>query len=288
MNILLTLIFIIFVFLIGLIPFRVLYIFSDLMYLFLSGAIGYRKKIIYQNLKQSFPGLGKNELQKLVKLTYKNLTDVIVEGIKGFTMSRRQIKERHKVMNPELIMPLIESGRSIIGVPTHYGNWEWGSLSPGLFFDQKIVGFYKPLSNKYIDRYLQKNRGRTGTTLASIYKTAKTFELYKGKCTLYIMAADQSPSNAKRAYWVDFLGRDTAFLHGPEVYARKHNLPVVYVDVQRVKRGYYELYLTILAENPSELEEGEITKRYAKKLESVIRKQPENWLWSHKRWKLSK
>lgn len=288
MNILLTFVFILFVFLIGLIPFRVLYIFSDLMYFLMSKVFRYRRKVIYDNLKQSFPELGEKELNKLVVLSYKNLTDIIIEGIKGFSMSRKQIKERHKLMNPELIMPLIESGRSIIGVPTHYGNWEWGSLSPGLFFNQKIIGFYKPLSNKYIDRFMQKNRGRTGTTLASIYKTAKTFELYEGNCTLYIMAADQSPSNAKRAYWVDFLGRNTAFLHGPEVYARKYNLPVVYVDVQRVKRGYYELYFTILAENPAELEEGIIIERYAKKLESVIRKQPENWLWSHRRWKLSK
>ena len=102
------------------------------------------------------------------------------------------------------------------------------------------------------------------------------------------MASDQSPSNPKKSYWINFLGRETAFLHGPEVYAKKYNYPAVFVDIQRVKSGYYELELTVLAENPRELPEGEVTRRLAKKLEEVIQKKPQDWLWSHKRWKLTK
>jgi len=289
MNLLLTFIFIIFVSIFWLVPFFVLYLFSDLIYVFLYYVFGYRKKVVIQNLSQSFPELKKKELRRLVRLSYKNLTDILVEGLKGFTMTDKQVFNRHKVLNPEIIEPFTKEGKSIIAVPAHYGNWEWGALSPGLFFKgYNIIGFYKPLNNPYIDKYMKKNRGRTGTKLASIYKTAETFKNQHGTPTIFIMAADQSPSNKNKAYWVDFLGRETAFLHGPERHARNNNLPVVYVDVQRVKRGYYELELTVLAENPSQMEDGEITQRYAGKLESVICKQPENWLWSHKRWKLSR
>ena len=286
LNLLLAFLVILFVLLIGLIPFVVLYLFSDLMYLLLFGVFRYRRKIIYKNLEGCFPDIEKKEFHRLIRLTYRNLTDVIVEGIKGFSMTHRQIRNRHKILNPEIIESYYESGRSVIALPCHYGNWEWGSLSPGLQIKFNIVGFYKPLSNPYVDRFLRWSRSRTGTTLVSIYETTKTFELNQGTKTAFLMVADQSPSNPDKAYWVNFLGRDTAFLYGPEKHARNNNLPVVYVDVQRVKRGYYTIFLSVITDNPSELEKGEITQRYANKLESVILKQPENWLWSHRRWKL--
>lgn len=289
MNLILALILIFFIFLLGIIPFFLLYLFSDSMYIVLYRIFGYRRKVIYKNLSQSFPELNKKDLNKLMSRAFKNLADIIVEGIKGFTMTHGQIKRRHKILNPEIVEPFHKDGKSIIALPTHYGNWEWGALSPGLYFkDYNIVAFYKPLTNKYVDRFIRKNRARTRVTLASIYETAKTFERLKDTPTIYIMAADQSPSNRKRSYWVDFLGRDTAFLHGPEDYARKYDIPLVYTEIQRVKRGYYELNLSIMADKPTELKEGEITRRYAKMLEAQILKKPENWLWSHRRWKLSR
>jgi len=259
------------------------------MYFLLFYVFKYRKKVIFDNLSDSFPAMEQEELNQLLKLSYRNLTDIIVEGIKGFTMTNDQIKRRHKIINPEIVEPFYKQGKSVIALPTHYGNWEWGALSPGLFInDFNIVGFYKVLSNPFVDRFMRKNRARTGTSLVSIYKTAKTFENLKDTPTAYIMAADQSPSNPRRSYWVDFLGRNTAFLHGPENYAREYDIPLIFVDIQRVKRGYYELTFSILADNPQELPKGEITKRYANKLESQIHQNPANWLWSHKRWKLNR
>jgi KDO2-lipid IV(A) lauroyltransferase len=289
MNFILASLLIFFIFLIGIIPFFLLYPFADLMYFFLFHVFRYRKKVIFDNLSASFPTMEQQKLNQLFSLSYKNLTDILVEGIKGFTMTRGQISRRHKILNPEIVEPFYKAGKSIIALPTHYGNWEWGALSPGLFIKNfNIIGFYKPFSNPFVDRFMRKNRSRTGTTLASIYETSKTFEQLKDKPTVYIMAADQSPSNAKKAYWVNFLGRNTAFLRGPEKYARSYDIPLVYVDIQRVKRGYYELTLSVLADKPSELAEGEITRRYAKMLESQISRKPENWLWSHKRWKLKR
>jgi len=288
MNLLLTFVFIIFVFLIGILPFRVLYFFSDIMYVILYHFAGYRKSVVKKNLVESFPDKSDKEIKRLIRLSYKNLTDVIVEGFKAFTMTRRQIKERHKVLNPEIIDQLQNNKTGIIATPCHYGNWEWGSMSPTLYFNQKVIALYKPLNNPHINRFVNKNRSRTGSFLISIYETLKIFKENINKSVIYIMAADQSPSNAKKAFWVDFLGRKTAFLHGPELYAKKYNYPVVFVDIQRVKRGFYELELSIISDESSNFKEGEITSAYAHKLETVILKKPENYLWSHKRWKLTK
>jgi KDO2-lipid IV(A) lauroyltransferase len=289
MNFILATLLIFFIFLIGIIPFFIIYPFADLMNFFLFHVFKYRKKVIYDNLIKSFPNIEIEQINEIFKLSYKNLTDILVEGIKGFTMTKGQVRRRHIIVNPEIIEPYYKAGKSVIALPTHYGNWEWGALSPGLFIkDFKIVGFYKKFTNPYVDKFMRKNRSRTGVELISIRETSATFEKLKNVPTIYIMAADQSPSNKDKAYWVDFLGRETAFLHGPEKHARNRDIPLVFVDIERVKRGYYELTLSLLADNPTELEEGEITRKYAKMLENQINRKPENWLWSHRRWKLSR
>lgn len=245
----------------------------------------YRIAVVRDNLKKSFPNKSDDELRRIEKLSYVNICDITVESLKAFTMSKEEIIKRHKVINEEVLYHLYDTHGGIIALPNHYGNWEWGALScmqlrwPG-------VVFYKPLANKHLDKYVRKNRSRLGSDLRSIYHTARVFIETKDKKNNYVMAADQSPSNSKKSYWVDFLGRKTAFLHGPEVYAHKYNYPTVFVDIQRVKRGFYELELTVLADNTKELKDGEVTARLAAKLEEVIKKKPENWLWSHRRWKL--
>ena len=288
MDLLLTGIFLFFVVLIGIVPFSLLYLFSGFIRFMLHRVLGYREKVIRSNLRGAFPKLSEQELNIIVSNVYRNLADVTVEGFKAFTMSPRQVKERHFILNPKVIENYLSQGRSFLALPAHFNNWEWGSLSPGLFTKYPVVAFYKPLNNKYIDRFLKKSRSKFGTTLASIAKTASVFELNSAIPSVYIMAADQSPAKGKKSWWIPFLGRDTAFLHGPERYARMFNLPVMYVDVQRVKRGYYTLYISEITNNPAGLPEGEITRRYAEKLEAAIRENPGSWLWSHRRWKLSR
>lgn len=276
-----------FILLFSLMPFWLIYVFADLFYFVSYKVLKYRLDVVRINLKKSFPGKSAEELKKIEKLSYRNLAEITVESLKAFTMGKKQLYARHKVINEDEIRHLYDKCEGIIALPNHYGNWEWGAMSctqmewPG-------IALYKPLSNKYLNDYLKNNRSRLGTELVSIYDTARNFVANKNKKKYYVMASDQSPSNADKSYWVNFLGRETAFLHGPELYARKYGYPVVFVDIQRVKRGYYELELSILSENPKKLNDGEITQRLAGKLEEVIRKKPEDWLWTHKRWKLSK
>jgi Kdo2-lipid IVA lauroyltransferase/acyltransferase len=282
--------FFIFVLFIGLLPFPLLYALSNVTRFLIFRIIGYRKDVVKKNLEGSFPGISDKDLNRLILLYYKNLADILLEGIKAFTMSPKQILKRHRIINPDVLEKFYNSGQSVIGVTGHYTNWEWGSLSAGLQTKFKIVAFYKPLSNKYIDRFAHWSRSRFGTTLAPIKETSLTFEKYKGTKTIFLMAADQGmPGEFKnKAFWVQFLNRDTAFLHGLEKHARNNNLPVIYTDVQRVKRGYYTIELSVLTENPLELDGGVLTEMYARKLESIILKKPENWLWSHRRWKLTR
>jgi KDO2-lipid IV(A) lauroyltransferase len=160
-------------------------------------------------------------------------------------------------------------------------------MAPSLQLRYQIVTFYTKLSNPHLERFIKNNRSRTGALLAPTSSTTRTFDELKNEEIVFIMAADQSPSKPEKAIWVDFLGIKTAFLDGPERHARTRNIPVIFADIQRVKRGHYELELSFITENPKETQYGEITASYAKRLEKIIRHKPENWLWSHKRWKLN-
>ena len=285
MDLLVAILVILFSLFIGLIPFAVVYPLADLLAFLFHRVIKYRRKVVESNLRAVFPDHDEAELRSIRTAFYRNLGDVMIEGIKSFTISSGQVIKRHKLLNPDLLEPYVLTGQSVIVCPRHCANWEWGSISGALQIPQRNVVMYKPLVNGWLDKYLRWTRARFGTYLASIYKTAAVFERFSPGNSLFILAADQSPSNLSRAIWVRFLGRPTAFLHGPEFYARKHGLPVFYVDIRRVRRGYYELTLEPIAERPGELPEGEITQRYAGRLEGTILRSPADWLWSHRRWK---
>jgi Kdo2-lipid IVA lauroyltransferase/acyltransferase len=290
MNLSGALLFFIAVLFIGLLPVPLLYLISNLLRFVAYWIIGYRRDVIKKNLESSFPGISNNELKWLTHFFYKNLADILIEGIWAFTISRKQIINRFQIINPEVIESFSASGQSIIGVTGHYANWEWGSLLASLQTDFNVVAFYKPVNNKYIDRFVRWSRSRFGTNLAAINETTLTFEKCRDTKTLFLMAADQGMPKkfSEKAYWIKFLNHDTPFLHGMEKHARSNNLPVIYIDIQRVRRGYYAVELSELATKPLELEEGALTEMYARKLESIIIKKPENWLWSHNRFKLTR
>jgi len=280
--------FILFILLVGLIPFFLLYPFSDFVKFLMHRVFRYRYDVIEQNLKKSSINIDDKALQKLIGNIYRNLTDILIEGIKAFTMSNKTVRKRYQLKNTELLDPYFEKGKSVMGVMSHFNNWEWGTIAASSQLQHNLVGLYLPLNNKLIDRFVRWIRARSGTTLASIFETSKTFEKYKDEKTIFILIADQSPSNSRKAYWLNFLGRDTAFLQGPERHSRFNDLPVFFIDVQRVKRGYYTAVFSLLCADPKSLKEEAVTNLYAKRLEQQIMRNPASWLWSHRRWKLSK
>ncbi|MEA2040985.1 MAG: lysophospholipid acyltransferase family protein [Bacteroidota bacterium] len=270
-----------------LIPFWLLYRISDFLYFILYKVFGYRKAVVQTNLTKSFPEKEEKELKQIERKFYKFLADIFLEGIKGFSMSKEQLIKRYKVLNPELLDKYRKKGRSVIAYASHYGNWEWGVLCLSLQFKYKSVGFYKPLSNRYIDKHLRKTRAAWGMSLVPIKDTSKAFEEYKKSSVIFFMIADQSPQRPEVSHNINFLGRDTLFLHGPAKYAKQYNYPAVYGEVTRVKRGYYTITIKPVSEEPTKSEEIQITELAARILERSIGKEPSYWLWSHKRWKHS-
>lgn len=261
-----------------------LYRYSDILSFLMYHVISYRKKVVFDNLKNSFPEKSEKEIKKIARKFYRNLSDMILEGIKGFTISKKNVMKRNKVMEVELTKKLYDQNKNIIFAAGHAGNWEWGArTSPYQLYHKSIV-LYKPLKNKKIDAYLRKLRTMDNLGLYPIKSTARAF-LNNDKPFSVVMLGDQNPSNRGKAIWVKFLNQPTACLHGIEVYAKKFDIPVIFAEFRRVKRGYYETYFEIITENPRELEDGQITKIFMNKLEEKIIKQPEIWLWSHKRWK---
>ncbi len=290
MDYLVTLLLSFFSRLVGLIPFRMLYFISDGVCFVLYRVLRYRRKVVEDNLLQAFPELSEKEHRELVKKSYKNLADIFVEGIKGFTMSDAQYAKRYRILNTEILEKYRAEKKSAVFMPAHYGNWEWGTkATPPQLGYKNVIIIYKPLSNKPADRFFKKHRSHPGMIMGSIYETLKLFRNYSNDFSAFIMVSDQSPPPvAKKVYWINFLGRETAFIRGAELFARQYEMPVFYSECQRVKRGYYELKLSLITDNAALLPEGEMTKRYANKLEETIRKKPEDWLWSHRRWKLRK
>ncbi len=272
----------------SIIPFRVMYLISDFTYLLLYGVFSYRTKVVINNLRKSFPNLNETEITNITKKFYRHLSDITLESLKGMNISEKNIKKRYIVNNIELADEYFSQNKSILCLTSHYGNWEYGILGTNNSIPHQAIALYLPLTNKLSEKFGLKRRGRFGMKMVAVQETKSIFNPLPTKPVAIIMAADQSPSNIERAIWVNFLNQDTACLHGPEAYAIKTNLPVVYLKIDKYKRGYYSLTFEKLIENPHEYSAGEITKTYFNRLEKDILARPEYWLWSHRRWKHTK
>jgi KDO2-lipid IV(A) lauroyltransferase len=270
------------------IPFPVLYALSDFCYLLFYYLIPYRKGVIRQNIERSFPQLDTSEQKKIIKGFYHNLCDILVEGIKGFTMTKNELRKRYVFVNPEVMNDLYAQKQDVVSVGAHYANWEWGIMAAPFQLHHKLYAFYTPLTNKYIDSYMRNNRKKWGTELVSNREVKGVLDSKKDGPVTYFFGADQSPGNPKGAHWMEFLNQDTACMKGPEFFARRYRLPVVYFDVQRVRKGYYTVTLKVLEKEPAKTDPGEITENYMHTLERIILNKPEDFLWSHRRWKHSR
>lgn len=270
---------------IGILPFFILYGLSDFTALMLHYVIGYRKKVVRNNLIRCFPEKSPKELARIERKFYRNLSDITIETIKGLFMTKKQISKRFKVLNPEVMQKYFDRGQDTLSLASHYTNWEWGILGVDFQIPHQAVSIYKPMHNEYAERFSFNRRSRFGMKLVGIKDTKAYFASKKKKPNTYILAADQHPNDKKKSIVVDFFNIETACLHGPEAYGRNTGMPIVYFDIQRTKRGHYTMEIIELVEEPDKTAFGEITQNYMSTLESIIRKNPANWLWSHKRWK---
>jgi len=269
---------------ISLLPYPVLYLISDFLFFIFYRIVGYRKEVVFTNLKNSFPSKSDKELKVIMRDFYKHFCDLILEGIKGFTISEKQLRKRLVVLNPEFSNQYSDRGKSIIFVGGHYNNWEMCAQAFAMYSNHKCIGIYKPLSSKFFNQKISESRSKYGMHLISMKQTKKSFE-EGGKAKAIVFGSDQNPANPKRAYWMEFLNQDTAVLFGVERYAKEYDWPVVYVNISKVKRGHYEVEYSLITNKPIEEPHGKITEDFTKRLEQDIINEPQYWLWTHKRWK---
>jgi KDO2-lipid IV(A) lauroyltransferase len=266
-------------------PFPVLYALSSFLYFILYHLVGYRKKVVRNNLKNAFPD--KTDAWRLdaERKFYRHLTDMILETFKGMSMGREELMKRLKNASQELYDKAHEEGRSSIIIMSHTGNWEWVCMSAQLHAQQKAQCIYKQLKNPFFEKLMLGIRSKFGTMPIPMEQTMRVLASQHNITTATAFMGDQNPSNGKNAYWTNFLNQDTAFMWGTEKIARKTNQEVWYMQIRKIKRGYYEAHTRLLCTNSAETQEGEITEMLARATEEDILSQPENWLWSHRRWK---
>jgi KDO2-lipid IV(A) lauroyltransferase len=271
----------------SLLPFRVLYWLSDFLYLILYKVFGYRTSVVNANLTNSFPEKSPEEIKEIQDKFYHHLCDLIVESVKLFSISEKEILKRIKFVNPEVTNAYFDKGQNLMIVGGHSGNWEY-TIAGNLVVSHQIVALYSPLSNKFFEKKMKESRSRFGTSLLSTKDAKAFFKAGPETLSMMIFGSDQSPSSSTKAYWTRFLNQDTAVSYGLEKYAKQYKYPVFYAGIRKIKRGCYEFSFELIEENPASTTYGEITEKHVRILENQILAQPEYWLWTHKRWKREK
>ena len=267
-------------------PMALLYLLSDGLYLLFFYVIGYRKRVVLDNLTLAFPEKEERELLEIRKKFYRHFTDLVVESVKAFTMSKAFVSKRYAFNNPEVVNDLHKKGRSIAFVGAHQANWEWSCSMP-MVVDVLCFGAYTRMGNKYFDRVIKKSRSKFGFIG---YETTKTVQAIKsnfdnGVQGLYLLLSDQSPQIHKTHYWREFMGVKVPIHTGAEMLAKKFDMAVVNYSIKKIKRGRYKVDLDLITETPQQFKNYEITDQYLAIVERNIREQPEYYLWSHKRFK---
>jgi Kdo2-lipid IVA lauroyltransferase/acyltransferase len=279
-----------FLWLLSLLPLNALYVISDyILFPVVFHIVGYRKKVVYENLRNSFPEKNESEIDTIARKFYKYFCSLFVEVIKLINISDKEYKQRVKYSNPEVFEELYKKGLNVIAATAHYCNWEWLSgitdSSP-----YRNMSLYKPLSNKYLEKVVTKMRTRFGADLVPMEQVARKMLSYKhdGILTASCFISDQTPISSHINYWTTFLNQDTPVFLGVEKLARSLKQAVVYLKMVQIKRGYYEFEIVKLYEDVSNVKDYQITEAHVRELEKQIIAQPEFWLWTHRRWKHKK
>lgn len=272
-------------YLLSLLPLWLLYLIADLIFVVLYYITGYRRKVVDENLSRAFPEKSQQERDWISKEFFHYLADLMVETLKLLTISEEEVTRRVKVTNTEIVKDTFAKGQSVIGVLGHYGNWEMNALRFSQLFNERRIIVYKPLSNKFFNNVVIHLRSRFGATLIAMKNIMRKLVEYRNDPTVTIMVGDQTPARPDVKYFTNFLNQPTAVFLGVEKLAKLTNSAIVFCDIRRLKRGYYECTFVPMFMEPKLTADYEITNAHVQYLENVIRHEPQYWLWSHRRWK---
>jgi KDO2-lipid IV(A) lauroyltransferase len=270
----------------SLLPLRVLYVLSDILYVVGYLLAGYRKDVVLENLQHAFPEKSIDELKKIRKDFYRAFFDQWIETLKLLSVSEKELKRRIQG-NWEVFHRLHREGKNTYAMLGHTFNWEWANVVCQYEVEQQFAGIYMPVDNAAFDRLLQRTRKRSGAMLISM-KAKKGMLQLQAKQYIVGLMADQNPSNMQQVAWLNFMHREAPFFNGPEKLARRTKAAIVFAGIKKVRRGHYKVHLQCVTEDASQEPEGQILKQYVSFMEQQLHEQPANWLWTHKRWKYKK
>jgi len=272
-------------FLLSLLPLCCLYGLSYFCYLILLYILGYRKKIVFDNLRFAFPEKSNKELKELMRAFYRSFCDQWVETLKLMSLPPKKIKQRFQG-NWSTFEQTVQSGNGkVVVMMGHQFNWEWGNLATPLNFSGQYAGIYLPVSAKVMNRLMLYIRKRTGALLIPANDLREGLHKLNPEKHILAFIADQSPGDVRKASWHLFMNRPAPFLNGPEKMARRQQAAVAFVGLRKIKRGHYEIYVEQVCSNARELPNGALITQYVAFLEKELRHQPANWMWTHRRWK---
>lgn len=272
--------------LLTLVPLKILYIFSDFLFILNFYIIRYRRKVVLTNLRNAFPDKNQKELYWIEKRFYRYLSDYFIESIYVINMSIRECQRRYVFTNPEVLLTSYQQGKDIIIGAGHYGNWEWATSSTEIML-YKCLGIYRPLSNKLFDRLFIYIRSKFNSYPIPIKETLRTLVQTRKdniRFGLYLIA-DQRPIREDLDFWITFLHQETPVITGIDRLSRKFDTHVYYLNVKRTKRGYYSVSFDLITDNPNKESKNAIAEKFMRKVEQSIIEQPEYWFWSHRRWR---
>ena len=272
-------------YLISLLPWRVLYIFSDGIAFLLKHVIKYRVDVVHQNLIIAFPNKTEKERKQIAYDFYQQFTDSFIETIKLLSISDKTFQKRF-TSNVEVLNNLYPTGQSVQIMAGHFFNWEFANWGVAKYGKYPFLAVFMPLSNKVFSKLIYDLRARYGSILIPATNFRSQFHKYANEGSYAMaLAADQNPGNPLQAYWINFFGRLTPFVKGPEKGAKLNNTAQVFVHFYRTKRGYYHSHYELMTISPNYFKDGQLTALYVKVLEEKIQANPSNYLWSHRRWK---
>ncbi|TAF64453.1 MAG: hypothetical protein EAZ55_11495 [Cytophagales bacterium] len=269
------------------IPLPVLYFWGDVMAFIIFHIIRYRRKVVEKNLALAFPEKSLAERYKIAKRFYINLGELVVESIKSLTISREDMQRRVVIKNPEVLDNRLEKGTSVIVLTSHNNNWEWLLLGWSVHLKWTVDAVYKPISFKPIDHFMTTIRSRFGAVPIPMNNILREAILRKNDPRVIALVADQRPWGTDSNYWTTFFDKDTPFFNGGERLAKKMQFPIIYATLLRRKRGYYEAVAYELEDPPytTDGREHTATQKFVEIVENQIRQYPDNWLWTHDRWR---
>ena len=273
---------------ISLLPLFILYQLSTLLYFITFYLARYRYQVVKENLENAFPSKSPEEIRSIMKGFYRNFCDFIIEALKSITISQQELDKRVTIKHPETIERYFENGQSVLVLTSHQFNWEWLLLASSFKLSAPLSPVYKKLNNKFFNALMLSTRSRFGSNPIEMQETLVQIVSRKNSVNAFGLIADQTPLIDADKYWSKFLNQDTAFFIGSERIAHLTKYPVLFVGTKKIKRGYYEVLYEELVNPPYDKNDHVILDKYISKAESLILERPEEWLWSHRRWKYKK